>query len=137
MIVSTFQKRVRYAEVDKMGYLYYGHYAQLFEIGRAEFIRDLGISYRDMEDKYQVMMPVLDLHCRYLRSAYYDDLLKIETRLEEMPTKMITFKHRVFNEEEQLLHKGEVKLFFIDMTENRRISCPDFLIEKIGHYFES
>lgn len=135
MLQRVFQKRVRYAEIDKMGFLYYGHYAQLYEIGRAELIRDLGLTYKVMEDHYRVMMPVLELNCRYRYPARYDDLLSIHTILKEMPTKMIHFYHEIYNEKNQLLNSGSVKLFFINMDTNKRLSCPEFLAEKIKDYF--
>ena len=97
MITKSTLKRVLYAETDKMGYLYYGHYAKLYEIGRAELIRDLGLSYRYLEDEIGVKMPVLELKSRYLRPALYDDMLTIETSIVDRPTKMITFHHKIYN----------------------------------------
>lgn len=118
-----------------MGYLYYGHYAMLYELGRSELIRDLGLSYRHLEDVVQVMMPVLELKCRYLRPALYDDFLTIETTISERPTKMITFDHKILNQDSVLLNKGSVKLFFIDMTTNKRVSSPAYLSDKIDTFF--
>lgn len=135
MLISSHQYRVRYAETDKMGYLYYGHYAKLYEIGRAEMIRDLGISYHDMEEVHRIMMPVLSLQCRYRIPAKYDDHVTIKTTLQEMPTKMITFHHEIYNAADELLNIGEVKLFFIDMETNKRVSAPRYLADKIQPYF--
>jgi len=102
MITKTTTKRVLYAETDKMGYLYYGHYAMLYEIGRSELIRDLGLNYRHLEEELGIMMPVLELSCRYLRPALYDDMLTIETTIVDRPTKMITFKHTIYNQDEAI-----------------------------------
>jgi len=135
MITKTTTKRVLYAETDKMGYLYYGHYAMLYEIGRSELIRDLGLNYRHLEEELGIMMPVLELSCRYLRPALYDDMLTIETTIVDRPTKMITFKHTIYNQDEVLLNKGSVKLFFIDMNSERRISSPPYLSDKINPFF--
>ncbi len=135
MITKTTTKRVLYAETDKMGYLYYGHYAMLYEIGRSELIRDLGLNYRHLEEELGIMMPVLELSCRYLRPALYDDMLTIETTIVDRPTKMITFKHTIYNQDETLLNKGSVKLFFIDMNSERRISSPPYLSDKINPFF--
>ncbi len=135
MVKAIFKKRVLYAETDKMGFLYYGHYAMLYEIGRSELIRDLGISYHDLEERIEVMMPVLSLQCRYKLPAKYDDLLSIKTEIRSRPTKMITFNHEVYNQENQLLNTGEVKLFFVDMITNKRISCPDYLNQKLDSFF--
>jgi acyl-CoA thioester hydrolase len=135
MLQFDYHKRVRYAETDKMGYLYYGHYAMLYEIGRAEMIRDLGISYHQMEEELHIMMPVLSLQCRYRLPAKYDDLLTIRTKLIEKPTKMITFHHEIYNEQHDLLNTGEVKLFFVDMKTNRRVSAPLYLSSKLESFF--
>ncbi len=135
MVKGIATKRVLYADTDKMGYLYYGHYAKLYEIGRSELIRDMGLTYYHMEEELKIMMPVLELNCRYRLPAKYDDLLKIETSIIERPTKMITFHHKVFNQDDELLNKGIVKLFFIDMTTNKRVSCPAYLSNKIDTFF--
>ena len=135
MISKTTTKRVLYADTDKMGYLYYGHYPMLYEIGRAELIRDLGLTYRHLEDELKVMMPVLELTSRYLRPALYDDMLTIETSIVERPTKMITFHHKIYNQDQNLLNKGTVKLFFIDMTTQKRVSSPSYLSDKIDPFF--
>ena len=85
MFEHTFQKRVRYGETDQMGYLYYGNYAQLYEIGRAELIRSIGLTYKDMEKKYGILMPVISMNSRYVRPAHYDELLNIKTILRNAP----------------------------------------------------
>ncbi len=135
MFQFDFKKRVRYAETDKMGYLYYGHYAKLYEIGRVETMRSLGIAYKDLEDKEKIMLPVLSLQSRYLAPAYYDEELTIRSILEELPYKMIHFKHEIFNEKMELINTGEVKLFFINMETGKRISIPDNLKTKFNTAF--
>ncbi len=136
MFTHEFKKRIRYGETDQMGYFYYGNYCLLYEIGRAEAIRDLGLRYRDLEEVDKIMMPVVTVESRYLLPIKYDELITIRTILEEMPTKLIHFKHEILNEEGIITHKGEVKLFFIDMTTNKRVSCPDLLKEKLVPHFE-
>lgn len=135
MLKGTHPLRVRYADTDKMGYLYYGHYAKLYEIGRAELLRTTGISYQECEDEFHVMMPVLSMECRYKLPAKYDQLLTIHTELRELPKRMLHFHHEIFNEEEQLLNTGEVKLFYVDMKNNKNISCPPFLLDKFKPFF--
>ncbi len=129
------QKRIRYSETDKMGYLYYGNYPALYEIGRVEMLRSLGLSYQQFEDKHGIILPVIDLHIRYLKPAYYDEEIKIDTILESMPGKMISFKHELFNEHNELINKAEVKLFFVDQKSNQRISVPPSLKEALKPYF--
>ena len=102
MLTSETQVRVRYGETDKMGYLYYGFYALYYEVGRVEMLRDVGLSYRMMEDELFVAMPVMNLHCHYLRPAYYDDLLTVKTRVEKFPERDIVFYSDIYNEKASL-----------------------------------
>lgn len=135
MFTTETHHRVRYAETDKMGYLYYGHYPMLYEIGRVEMLRDLGIPYISIEDDYKVMLPVLHVDAKYIGSAYYDDLLTIRSTIKELPTKMITVYTEILNAEGNILHKAVVKLFFIDMLTQKRISSPDFFTAPLKQYF--
>lgn len=116
--------RVRYAETDQMNIVYYGNYAQYFEVGRAECIRNLGFTYKKMEEM-GVRMPVVTLSCNFLRPAHYDDLITIKTVLKEMPLKHeIEFYHEVFNEKNKLLTTGKVTLYFINIQTNKRTEMP-------------
>ena len=135
MFVYDFQTRVRYGETDQMGYLYYGNYAQYYEIGRAEMIRSLGLSYRDMEVKYGIMMPVMSLQMRFVRPALYDELVTIRTTLRELPAETITFHVEIFNEKNKLVNGGSVKLCFVDMATNKTIAPPQYLMEKLMPFF--
>jgi len=135
MYSYEFKKRVRYAETDKMGYLYYGHYAKYYEIGRVEMLRSLGIAYQLMEDEHKVMLPVMSLESRFVRPAYYDDLLTIKTTLRHLPEKTITFHVEIFNPKGKLVNGGKVKLCFVDMNTNKTINTPEFLLEKLRPYF--
>ena len=135
MYQHEFHKRVRYAETDKMGYLYYGHYAKYYEIGRVEMLRSLGLTYREMEDDLKVIMPVTSLQCRFVRPAYYDDLLCIRTTLRELPGKFITFHVEIFNEQKKLVNGGTVRLCFVDAIHNKTVVAPALLINKLKPYF--
>jgi len=135
MYHHIFKKRVRYAETDKMGYLYYGNYAKYYEIGRVEAMRSLGTSYYLMEEELKVMLPVLHMETRFLLPAYYDEELEIHTILESMPSKMITFKHEIKNTKQKTINEATIKLFFVDMINNKRTSVPDVLKEKLKPYF--
>ena len=136
MFVHEHKKRIRYGETDQMGYLYYGNYALLFEIGRVEAIRSLGISYKELEDKMGVMMPVIYMESKYTLPIKYDEFVTIRTTLRAMPTKMIEFHHEIINEVGKITHKGIVKLFFIDMNTNKRVSTPNYISDKIAKYFD-
>lgn len=129
------QHRVLYGQTDQMGYLYYGTYPLLYEQGRVELMRSLGCSYADMEQNLRVMMPVVELYCRYRLPALYDELLSITTKVAELPTKMITFEHDIHNEAGTLVNRGSVKLFFIDMESDKRVSCPTLILDQLQPHF--
>src|SRR5204862_6860845 len=110
MYESITQMRVRYAETDQMNVVYYGNYAQYFEVGRVESIRQLGYTDKDMEAS-GVLMPVVEMHVRYLRPATYDDLLTVKTVLRELPEDhRIEFFQVVYNEEGKMLAAGRIVL---------------------------
>ena len=137
MFTHDTQVRVRYGETDQMGYLYYGNYALYYEVGRAEMIRDLGLSYKEMESKLGIMMPVMSLQMRFVRPALYDELVTIRTTLRELPTHTITFHMELFNEKKKLLNGGLVKLCFVEMATNRTVAPPQYLIDKLQPFFNN
>jgi acyl-CoA thioester hydrolase len=125
-ITETFI-RVRYAETDQMNVVYYGNYAQYFEVARAESIRNLGFTYKEMEAA-GVMMPVVEMQTKFLRPAHYDDLLTIKTILRELPADhRILFEHEVLNQEKKLLTIGKVTLYFVKMGTFERTTMPESL----------
>ena len=129
------QVRVRYAEADPMNVVYYGNYAQYFEVGRVESLRNLGISYKGIEDM-DIMLPVVELNIKYLRPAKYDDLLTIKSQIKELPTDhKIIFDQEIYNEEGKLLTIGKVKLYFMDSKLGKRASMPTSMLEKLSSYF--
>lgn len=136
MYISETSTRVRYAETDQMGIVYYGNYAQYFEIGRVESIRQLGYSYKQMEED-GVMLPVVEMHIKYLRSAVYDDLITIKTTLRDLPIDhKIIFHQEVFNEAGKLLTTGTVQLYFLDVKTKKRTIMPDAMREKLLPFFQ-
>ncbi len=137
MFESSTQVRVRYAETDQMDVVYHGNYAQYFEVARAEAIRKLGFTYKDME-AMGTYMPIIELHCKYLRPAHYDDLLTINVMLKELPTDhRIEFNHEVYNESGKLLTIGKVVLYFIDAATKEKTTMPKALYETLQPYFNT
>ena len=126
--------RVRYGETDQMSYVYYGNYATYFEMGRVEWLRNIGTSYKEMENN-GIMLPVLNLNINYLKPAKYDDLLKLKTTLKKIPSVKIEFDFEIFNQNNELLITGYTSLVFIDMKRNRPTRCPQHLLEKITPLF--
>ena len=135
MYRHSYQKRVRYGETDQMGYLYYGHYPLLYEIGRVEAIRALGLSYKELEETHGVMMPVITVEAKYIKPALYDDNLRIDTILSAMPGRIIDFDFEIFNSNDELLHKAKVKLVFVHMTTKKMVTVPDYLKNALIPFF--
>ena len=126
-----FQVRVRYAETDQMGVVYHGNYAQYFEMGRVEWLRNMGVSYKWMEEN-GVMLPVVSLSMNYKKPARYDDLLTVKTILKSQTSVKIEFDYEIYNEKEELLTTGYSMLVFVDMKTGRPILPLSYVLEKIA-----
>jgi acyl-CoA thioester hydrolase len=133
MFNSEIQLRVRYSETDRMNYVYYGHYAQYFEVARVEALRSLGITYKDMEDS-GIILPVLDYSIKYFKPAYYDDLLTVKTVIPRIPEARIYFEYETYNGE-LLLNKASTTLVFINTKTGKPCAAPSALTDKLKHYF--
>ena len=135
MYFFEYQIRVCYADTDQMGYVYYGNYVRFYEIGRVEALRNLGFLYKEMEAS-GVMMPVLDMHTRYLQPARYDDLLTIHVRVATMPSVRMVFEYEIYNPSGTLLNTGSTTLVFIKTSTNRPCAIPQALAQKLKTFFE-
>lgn len=120
--------RVRYAETDKMGVVYHGNYAQFFELGRTEWLRSLGVTYKNMEQN-GIMLPVISLSCNFKKSAIYDDELTVKTFLKKTPTVKIEFDYEIKNQNNELICTGNTILAFINMKTKRPTRCPNYILE--------
>lgn len=127
--------RVRYGETDQMGYVYYGNYAMYYEVARVESLRQLGLTYKELEGM-GVMMPVLENHSKYIAPARYDDHLRIVTTLREKPGVKIKFEYEIFNERQELIHTGETLLVFIDMNSKRPCRPPEAMQNVLAPFFK-
>ena len=127
--------RVRYAETDQMGYMYYGNYAQFYEVGRVEMLRSLGMTYRSMEES-GIMMPVLDLKCKFIKPALYDEEIRVKVIVEKMPGIRMHFRYELFNEKKELINLGETTLVFVDMKKNKPCMPGEEFLKKISVYFK-
>ncbi|MBC7407503.1 MAG: acyl-CoA thioesterase [Arcicella sp.] len=135
MFIHKTTYRVRYADTDQMGYVYYGNYARLYEIGRVEALRSLGFSYKEMEDS-GVMMPVYENKSRFIAPTLYDDLLTIKTTINSLPAARVVFHYEILNSSEKLVHTGETTLVFVKIENNRLTVAPKNLLEKLNFFFE-
>lgn len=123
--------RVRYAETDQMGVVYHGNYAQYLEMGRVEWLRSFGISYKKMEEN-GIMLPVISLALNFKKSAVYDDLITVITRLKSTPSVRIEFDYEIYNEADEILVQANTVLVFMDRVKNKPVKCPDYLLEQLA-----
>ena len=124
------QLRVRYGETDQMGIVYYGNYAQYFEVGRVEWLRKLGVSYKQMEQD-GLMLPVIKMTVEFKKPALYDDLIKVKTQLVKLPSASIEFNYEITNQSGEILTLGNTVLVFMNVETNRPTRCPKFLMDKL------
>lgn len=134
MYQSETKIRVRYGETDQMGYVYYGFYAMYYEVARVESLRQLGLTYREIE-AMGVIMPVLENKSKYLAPGRYDEELRIVTTLREKPGVRIRFEYEIFNEQNKLIHQGETLLAFVDKLTNRPRRPPAAMEKVLQPFF--
>ncbi len=127
-ITARTEYRVRYADTDQMGVVYYGNYGKFYEIGRSEMVRDMGFPYIELENR-GIVMPVYSVESRYRKVIKYDELITIETTVKDLPTAKMKFHHRIFNEDGSLAHEATVVLVFMDMQTHKLVRAPEVLLE--------
>ena len=128
---SSTKTRIRYSETDQMGVVYHGNYAHFFEIGRTEWLRSLGVTYKDMEMN-GIILPVISLKCNFIKSALYDDVLTITTFLKKKPMVKIEFDYKIVNQNDELICTGNSVLAFINSKTMKPTRCPDYLLKRLG-----
>lgn len=134
MYQSETSIRVRYGETDQMGYVYYGYYAMYYEVARVESLRQLGVTYKEIEDR-GVMMPVLENKSKYLAPARYDEVLRIVTTIREKPRVRIIFHYEFYNEQNKLIHQAETMLVFVDKNSGRPCRPPQEMENVLAPFF--
>jgi acyl-CoA thioester hydrolase len=134
MYTYTTQIRVRYAETDQMGYVYYGHYAMYYEVARTESLRQLGITYKELEGD-GLMMPVLEIHSKYIKAARYDDLLSIKVSIPSYPGVKIFFLYEIYNENQELINTGNTTLAFVNIETAKPVRLPEKMKKVLESYF--
>jgi acyl-CoA thioester hydrolase len=135
MFEHSTRVRVRYGETDQMGYMYYGNYAEFYEVGRVEMLRSLGLTYSGMEES-GIMMPVVEMNCKYLKPALYDEEITIKVIMNTMPGVRIHFRYELYNEKEELINIGETLLVFVSMKTNRPCLPSKIFLNKVKPFFE-
>lgn len=134
MYTTEIKLRIRYGETDRMGYAYYGNYAEYFEVARVEALRNLGFSYRKLEDE-GVMLPVLNYSVKYLKPLFYDDEITIKVTISEIPTARIRFDYEVYNEKDELTTVADTTLVFINRSVNKPCPAPDDFKDALRKFF--
>jgi acyl-CoA thioester hydrolase len=135
MLENTMKFRVRYAETDQMGIVHHANYPVYYEMGRTEMFRNIGLPYDEMERR-GIILPLIDLHCNYKRSAYYDQELTLITQLRELPSIKIRFDYIIKNSEGEILNEGYTTLVFMDSERRRPIRVPADIEEELKQYFQ-
>jgi len=135
MICSVTNIRIRYSETDKMGYLHHANYLNYFEIGRAEMLRNIGMTYKKMEEE-GILLPVLSVNINYNAPSYYDDVLTVKTYMKQKPGIKVFFEYEVYNENSVLICTGNSTLVFIDAVSRKPRRPPHYFMEKVAAEFK-
>lgn len=128
---DTIEIRVRYGETDQMGVVHHGNYALYLEMGRIEWLRKFGLSYKKMEEE-GVGLPVISLQLNFKKSAHYDDVLRVETKLRKMPRATIEFDYEIVNEANETIVVASTVLAFIDLKTKRPTRPPKYLLNVLS-----
>ena len=135
MINHSISIRVRYAETDAMNFVYYGNYATYYEVARVELMRQLGLSYRAIEEM-GIWMPVVDFHIQYFKPAQYDDEVVINVKVDELPSSRMIFKYETLLDG-VCINQGETTLVFVNAESKKPQRCPEILTEKIKAHWST
>ena len=136
MIKSESKLRVRYGETDQMGYVYYGVYAQYYEVGRVDAMRQLGFSYKDVEAN-GILMPVVEFIVNYKKPAFYDDEITLITYIKKKPEGLkIIFDYECYNSQKELLNTGKVTLVCLDKLTQKMVKLPNWFNKALSSFFK-
>jgi len=135
MYSSETTVRVRYSETDQMQYVYYGNYAAYYEVARVEALRQLGLSYNDLENS-GIMMPVLESHSYYHKPAKYDELLTIKVNIPQLPLVKIKFEYEIYTENGNKIHSGDTTLAFIKIDNGKPTRAPSSMTNLLAPFFD-
>ena len=135
MLEDNINIRVRYADTDQMGFVYYGNYAKYYEIARVELFRNIGLTYKSLEEM-GIGMPVIEMKTNFIMPAKYDEKLVIQIKIPELPKLKIIFFYEIFNEKNELINTGETVLTFINLLTGKPKRVPSIMKDKLSKYFE-
>ncbi len=135
MYTHATQIRVRYGDTDQMGFVYYGNYARYYEIARVESFRNLGLTYREMEES-GIIMPVLENWSKFYKPGLYDELLTITAKIPDLPGVRVTFEYDIHNEKDELINQGKTTLVFLDKQTRKPIGFPEPMLALLRPYYD-
>ena len=135
MLEDNINIRVRYADTDQMGFVYYGNYAKYYEIARVELFRNIGLTYKSLEEM-GIGMPVIKMKTNFIMPAKYDEKLVIHIKIPELPKLKIIFFYEIFNEKNELINTAETVLTFINLLTGKPKRVPSIMKDKLSKYFE-
>jgi len=135
MIASKNEIRIRYDEVDKMGYVYHGNYAKYYHISRTELLRKIGISDKELEN-HNIILPVIEMSIKYIKPIFYDDIITIKTSLYNIPTSRMIFHHEVRSNNNEMINRATSTVAFVDINTRKPMKAPRFIVNKIKSYIE-
>ena len=134
MFIAETSLRVRYVETDQMGYSHHSNYIIYYEFGRVEALRSLGMSYKELEDS-GVMMPVIDSGSKYLKPALYDDEIRVQILVPQLPTVRMRFEYKLFVKD-VLINEGFTTLAFVNMETKRPMRAPESMMNLLRPFYE-
>jgi acyl-CoA thioester hydrolase len=135
MFISYVTIRVRYAETDRMGLVYYGRYAEYFEVGRVETLRQLGMDYRQVEEE-GFLLPVLEFSVKFFKPIFYDDLLTIETVIPSLPAVRFRFNYRILNSEKVTVSEAYTLHAFVRKSSFKPCGAPESILHLLQPFFK-
>ena len=133
LIEFSTQIRVRYKDTDQMGIMHHSNYIVLYEQARTEWLREMGLTYAEIERR-GVMSPIIEVHSRYHYPAFYDELLTVKVKMEQMPTARLVVDAEVYNPDGKLINTGSVTLGFMSAETRRPCRVPEWFLSALEEY---
>ena len=133
LIEFSTQIRVRYKDTDQMGIMHHSNYIVLYEQARTEWLREMGLTYAEIERR-GIMSPIIEVHSRYHYPAFYDEVLTVKVKMEQMPTARLVVDAEVYNPDGKLINTGSVTLGFMHSSTHRPCRVPEWFLQTLEEY---
>ena len=131
MISHSYKIRINYSDTDKMGFVHHSNYARIYENARWELLREIGIPYSKIEE-LGIFMPVVDMSFKFIKPAFYDDVLTVVAHIVEEPTSKIKFEFVLINTNSEKINTAKLTCAFIDSITSKPQRPPKILLEKLN-----